>query len=111
MVYNVLTEGTLTKSCISAPYSMSHPTYLPLSYPHLPVVGGPPPYVIYPPPNNRKSQRHYVTDEQCIHTPANMMTHCLRNNYLTLLIRYTLNTLLRRFPCGYKQVINIFIIA
>ena len=27
------------------------------------------------PPNNRQAQGHYVTDEQCIHIPANMTTH------------------------------------
>ena len=51
------------------------------------------------PPNNRQAQGHYVIDEQCIHIPANMITHCLRNNYIKLLIHYTLKTLLRRFPC------------
>ena len=41
------------------------------------------------PPNNRQAQGHYVTDEQYIHIPANMITHCLRNNYIKLLIHYT----------------------
>ena len=44
-------------------------------------------------------QGHYVNDEKCIHTPANMIKHYLGNNYATLLIHYILNTL-RRFPCG-----------
>ena len=39
------------------------------------------------PPNNKQAQGHYVADEQCIHTPANMITRCLRNNYITLLIQ------------------------
>ena len=51
-----------------------------------------------------QAQGHYVTDEQCIHIPANMITHCLRNNYIKLLIHYTLKTLLRRFPCGCEKV-------
>ena len=65
------------------------------------------------PPNNRQAQGHYVTDEQYIHIPANMITHCLRNNYIKLLIHYTLKTLLRRFPCGCNLNIVIcnFIVA
>ena len=65
------------------------------------------------PLKNRQAQGHYVTDEQCIHIPANMITHCLRNNYINLLIRYTLKTLLRRFPCGCNLNIVIcnFIVA
>ena len=65
------------------------------------------------PPNNRQAQGHYVTDEQYIHIPANMITHCLRNNYINLLIHYTLKTLLRRFPCGCNLNIVIcnFIVA
>ena len=55
---------------------------------------------VLPPPNNRQSQGHCVTDEQCIHTSANMITPCLGNNYITLVIHYTLKTLLQRFPCG-----------
>ena len=65
------------------------------------------------PPNNKRAQRHYVTDEQCIHIPANMITHCLRNNYIKLLIHYTLKTLLQRFSCGCNLNIVIcnFIVA
>ena len=33
--------------------------------------------------------KQIVTDEQCIHKPANMIIYCLRNNYTLL---YTLNT-------------------
>ena len=36
------------------------------------------------PPNNRQAQGHHVTDEQCIHIPANMFTHCMRNNEMKL---------------------------
>ena len=61
------------------------------------------------PPNNRQAQGHYVTDEQCIHTPANMIIHCLRNNYTMLPIHYTLKTLLRTFPCGWNLKIVIYI--
>ena len=60
------------------------------------------------PPNNRQAQGHYVTDEQCIHIPANMITHCQRNNYIKLLIHYTLKTL--RFPCGCNLNIVIVIL-
>ena len=64
-------------------------------------------------PNNRQAQGHYVIDEQCIHIPANMTTHCLRNNYIKLLVHYTLKTLLRRFPCvcNLNIVICNFIVA
>ena len=62
---------------------------------------------IVQPPNNRQAQGHYVTDEQCIHIPANMITHCLRNIHFKLLIHYTLKTLLRRFPCGCNLYSNL----
>ena len=80
-----------------------HTCLLPADYPH-----------ILRPPNNRQAQGwHYVTDDQCIHIPANMITHWLRNNYISLLINYTLKTLLRRFPCGCNLNIVIcnFIVA
>ena len=38
-----------------------------------------------------------MTDEQCIHTPANMIIHCLRNNYIMLPIHYTMKTLLQLY--------------
>ena len=68
---------------------------------------------ILQPPNNRQAQEDYVTGEQCIHILANMITHCLRNNYLKLFIHYILKTLLGRFPCGcnlYKYL-NFFCYA
>ena len=65
------------------------------------------------PPNNRQAQGHYATGEQCIHIQANMITHCLRNNYIKLLIHYTLKTSLRRFPygCNLNILICTFIVA
>ena len=51
-------------------------------------------------------RRHYVTDEQCNHTPANMIIHCRGNNYTMVLVNYILKTFLRRFPCGCKLKIN-----
>ena len=45
------------------------------------------------------------------HTPANMIIRCLTNNYITLLVHFTLESLLRRFACGYNlnTVIYLFI--
>ena len=62
---------------------------------------------ILQPPNNRQAQEDYVTGEQCIHILANMITHCLRNNYLKLFIHYILKTLLGRFPCGCNLYCNL----
>ena len=66
-----------------------------------------------PPPNNRQVQGHYVTDEKCIHTPDNMIIHCLRNNYIASLIHHNMKNLLRRFPCRFilNIEIHIFITA
>ena len=38
-----------------------------------------------------------------------MITHCLRDNYIKLLIHYTLKSLLRRYPCGcnLNGVVNV----
>ena len=51
-------------------------------------------------PNSRQAQGHHLTDEQCFHIRANLITYSLRINYIKLLTHYTLKTLLRRFPCG-----------
>ena len=65
------------------------------------------------PPNNRQDQGHYVTDEQCIHTPANMIIRCLGNNKHLSIIRHTVSTLLRTLPCdrNWNIVIYILVIA
>ena len=59
------------------------------------------------------SCRHYVTDEQCIDTSANMIIHCSRNNKSLSIVRHNPITLLRRFPCGcnFNIVIYILVIA
>ena len=77
-------------------------------------------------PNHKRARTLYITAgeqqasprtlrvrQTCIHIPANMITHCLRNNYIRLFIHYTLKMLLRRFPCGCNLNILIcnFIIA
>ena len=63
------------------------------------------------PPNNRQDQGHYVTDEQCIHTPANMIIRCLGNNKHLSIIRHTVSSLLRTFPCGRNWNIVIYILV
>ena len=50
-----------------------------------------------------------MTDEQGIHTPANMIIRCLGNHKHLSLIRHTVSTLLRTFPCGRKCNIVIYI--
>ena len=83
---------------------MNHPTYhilAPTILSTLPCCRRATP-VYYGSRTTGKRKDHYVTDEQCIHTPANMIIHCPANNYTMLLVNYTLKTFLRRFPCGCK---------
>ena len=86
---------------------MIHPTYHMLApvYPihTLPVVGGITPR-IPPPPNNMQVGGHYVDTSTGQYDPA--------LSKITIISRYSfirLRTLLRRFPCGCKLHIIIYI--
>ena len=91
-------KGKYIWKCFLSVPGIDDPSNLPRvssSYPiHTSLLSADHPRILRP-PNNRQAQGHYVTDEQCIHIPANMITHCLRNKF-KLLIHYTLKTLLRR---------------
>ena len=71
-----------------------HPSNLPhvcTCYPiHTCLLSADPPRISRP-ANTRQVQGRYVTQEQCIDAPANVIIYYLGNNYTTLLIHYTLN--------------------